>query len=206
MTVHPNYVDGSRESDGPSLIEVENPTTEAVLGQVPALGCRRGGPRAVRAARAAFAGWSATSPAERAAYLTALADALRQRTTAIAHTIAIDVGTPVRIAARVQAGLPITVLGTYAELLADEPREQRLRNSLIVREPVGVVAAITPVELPAAPDRRQARAGPGRGRHRGAQAERGRSAGRHPPDRRHRADRPARRGGQRGARHRAGRG
>lgn len=147
MSVQPNYVGGVRETEGWPLIDVENPTTEAVLGQVPASDADVVD-RAVRAARAAFAGWSATSPAERAAYLTALADALRQRTTAIAHTIAIDVGTPVRIAARVQAGLPITVLGTYAELLADEPREQRLRNSLIVREPVGVVAAITPWNYP----------------------------------------------------------
>ncbi len=58
----------------------------------------------------------------------------------------------------VQVGLPLNSFASAAQVAADFTWEQTVGNSLIVREPIGVVGCITPVELPAAPDRRQGRA------------------------------------------------
>ena len=71
--------------------------------------------------------------------------------------------------------------------------EEQVGNSLIVREPVGVVGCDHAVELPAAPDRREGRAGARRRLHGRAEAERGRAAQRVRPRRDHRRGRAARR-------------
>ena len=54
-----------------------------------------------------------------------------------------------RSPSRVQAGLPLAVLGTDGELRRDSrSAEETVGNSLVVREPVGVVGAITPWNYP----------------------------------------------------------
>jgi aldehyde dehydrogenase (NAD+) len=135
-----------RPSGGEELTVV-NPTTEQELARVPA-GTPADVDRAVDAARAALPGWAATPPEERAALLAKLADALTARRDRIAELIATEVGSPLRFAAAVQAGLPLTVLGSYAQLLPGYPFEERVGNSLVLREPVGVVGAITPWNYP----------------------------------------------------------
>src|SRR6202165_512145 len=52
------------------------------------------------------------------------------------------------MASRIQAGLPIANFSNYARLVKDFSFEQKVGNSLVVREPVGVVAAITPWNYP----------------------------------------------------------
>ncbi|MEV2237369.1 aldehyde dehydrogenase family protein [Micromonospora sp. NPDC049891] len=142
------YLDGRwvRAAGGQPL-EVHNPTTEEVIGTVPA-GTAEDVDRAVAAARAAFDGWAATDPADRAAHLDRLHAALTARTKDIAHTVASELGTPLKVATRVQAGLPLTVLRSYVDLAAHPPAPQTVGNSLVVREPVGVVGAITPWNYP----------------------------------------------------------
>ena len=132
---------------GPDRLTVVNPTTEQELATVPA-GTPADVDRAVAAARAAFPPWAATPPAERAAVLGRLADGLAARAEAVAALIATEVGSPLGFARSVQAGLPPTVLRSYAELLPAHPFEERIGNSLVVREPVGVVGAITPWNYP----------------------------------------------------------
>ena len=142
------FVDGGWEApSGTDRIRVVNPTTEQELAAVPA-GTAADVDRAVAAARAAFPGWSATPPAERAALLGRLADGLAARGEAIAELIATEVGSPLKFARSVQAGLPPTVLRSYAELLPAYSFEERVGNSLVLREPVGVVGAITPWNYP----------------------------------------------------------
>ncbi|MFF4892572.1 aldehyde dehydrogenase family protein [Micromonospora chersina] len=128
-------------------IPVENPATGEIIGQVPA-GTPADVDRAVAAARAAFPGWAATAPADRAAHLDRLHAALAARADEIARTVALELGTPLKLATRVQAGLPLTVLRSMVDLAARPPAEQTIGNSLVVREPVGVVGAITPWNYP----------------------------------------------------------
>ncbi|MBI1758277.1 MAG: aldehyde dehydrogenase family protein [Actinobacteria bacterium] len=132
---------------GAETIEVVNPATERPLATVPA-GTAADVDAAVTAAAAAFPGWAGLAPAGRAGYLTALADGLAARAEEAAVGISTEMGTPIGFARSVQVGLPLTVLRSYAELLGDHDFEERIGNSLVVREPVGVVAAITPWNYP----------------------------------------------------------
>ena len=103
----------------------------------------------MRAARAAFDGqWGQTSVPERAEWLRKLADALKQRAEQIATTISQEVGSPIQMSTNIQAGLPVLVTNSYAQLIAELKLEQEIGNSLVVREPFGVVGAITPWNYP----------------------------------------------------------
>ncbi|BCY14914.1 aldehyde dehydrogenase family protein [Actinoplanes sp. L3-i22] len=133
--------------DSSERIEVENPYTEQVIGHVPA-GTPEDVNLAVSAARQAFDGWSALPMAERGAHLDRLHRALAARAADIARTVGQELGTPVKIAQAVQAGLPLTVLRGYADLALAPAEERTIGNSLIVREAAGVVGAITPWNYP----------------------------------------------------------
>ena len=133
------------ESD--RYIEVVNPASEAVIGRVPAAGNREVD-RAVTAARAAFVGWGLTPVPERAALLGKILQGLVARQDEIARTITDEVGMPLKLSRRIQAGLPVAVLESYVKLLAEYRFEERIGNSLVVREPAGVAACITPWNYP----------------------------------------------------------
>ncbi|MFD6417684.1 aldehyde dehydrogenase family protein [Streptomyces sp. NPDC060194] len=142
------YIGGSwRPAAGTDVIEVLNPATEEPIGQVPA-GTAEDVDAAVRAARAAFDDWAATAPADRAAKLTALRDRLVARKDEIAETVTAELGAPPAFAQAVHAGLPAIVAGSFAELAASHDFEQRIANSVVHLEPVGVVGAITPWNYP----------------------------------------------------------
>ncbi|MEU4228942.1 aldehyde dehydrogenase family protein [Nonomuraea sp. NPDC026600] len=128
-------------------IEVVNPATEQIIDRVPA-GAPEDVEAAVRAARGAFPSWSATPAAERGKLLAAVAELLTERAGDIAKTIATDMGSPLGFALKVQTLMPAGVLAAYARLAESHPRESRVGNSLVVKEPVGVVAAITPWNYP----------------------------------------------------------
>ena len=64
---------------------------------------------------------------------------MKERAEEIGQLIAREVGMQVKLATMIQAGLPITVFGTFAEVLRDFTFEERIGNSLVLREPVGVV-------------------------------------------------------------------
>ena len=134
-------------STNDALIDVHNPYTEQVIARVPA-GSAEDVDSAVSAARAAFESWSQTPVAERAAYLTRVADVLTERTDELAAVITSELGMPLKMAKLIQLGTPIGTLRTYAKLAADFEWETEVGNSLIVREPIGVVAAITPWNYP----------------------------------------------------------
>lgn len=104
--------------------------------------------KAVAAARTSFETWSLTSPYERADLLDALADALEAHTAEIAELISREVGTPKPISERVQAGLPVLTLRGFAKAAREMSWETTVDNSLVVREPAGVVGAVTPWNYP----------------------------------------------------------
>jgi acyl-CoA reductase-like NAD-dependent aldehyde dehydrogenase len=142
------YINGQwTEPTGKGLLDVINSTTEEVMGRVPE-GTREDAERAVAAARAAFDSWSGLGVAERAGYLQRIAERLQARQQEIAAIIASEVGMPLPLATAVQAGLPAVVMGSYAKLLSDYKFEEQIGNSLVVKEPVGVVACITPWNYP----------------------------------------------------------
>ncbi|CAM5616605.1 NAD/NADP-dependent betaine aldehyde dehydrogenase [Streptomyces rimosus subsp. rimosus] len=142
------YIDGSwRPAAGTDTIDVVNPADERVIATVPA-GTAEDVDAAVRAARAALPAWSRTAPAERAARLTALRDQLAGRAAEIAETITAELGAPLAFSKAVQAAVPVAVCGSYAELAATHPFEEKIGTSTVLHEPVGVVGAITPWNYP----------------------------------------------------------
>jgi betaine-aldehyde dehydrogenase len=132
---------------GKETIDVHDAGTGAVMGRVP-LGDEKDVDRAVAAARDAFEAWSSTPSAERASYLEKISANLKARADEIARLIAQEVGMPIKLSARIQAGLPIANFANYAKLVREFQFEQRVGNSLVVRDPVGVVGAITPWNYP----------------------------------------------------------
>ncbi|KQX77425.1 aldehyde dehydrogenase family protein [Streptomyces sp. Root1310] len=142
------YLDGAwRPAAGRDVIEVVDPVGEQVIARVPA-GDAVDVDAAVRAARAALPGWAATPPADRAARLTALRDVLAARKDEIAETVTAELGSPLAFSQAVHAAVPIAVAGSYAELAATHPFEEKVGNSTVFQEPVGVVGAITPWNYP----------------------------------------------------------
>jgi aldehyde dehydrogenase (NAD+) len=150
MTKHSDwFVDGSwaTAAVGRAVVDVFNPATEELIGTIPA-NTAEDVNHAVASAKSVFASWSQTTYAERAEHLRRLRDALQARSEAIATTIACDVGTPMRIASRIQAALPITDIENYIEILDSGIEETHIGNSVVVHEPIGVIAAITPWNYP----------------------------------------------------------
>ena len=131
------------------LIEVVNPATEEIIGTVPS-GTDADADAAVRAARAALAGWSKLTIADRVDYVERIADAMAKRAEEIASVVSAEQGMPIANSRRVQAGLPITVMKSYVDIgrqhAAAEP--ERVGNSVVVEEPIGVCAFITPWNYP----------------------------------------------------------
>jgi betaine-aldehyde dehydrogenase len=129
------------------LLEVVNAATEEVIARVPAATAEEVG-AAVGAARAAADSWAATAPAERARFLERIAQALAARAEELARTVTAEVGMPIKLSRRIQAGLPLEVAASFARLVREYPFEHEIEGSRIVHEPVGVVAAITPWNFP----------------------------------------------------------
>jgi len=142
------YIDGAWvPSDGTGTIEVINAGTEEVMGSIPE-GTASDVDKAVAAARRAFESWAGTPVEERQKYMIRLNEALQARSPEIAEVIAGEVGMPITWSTMIQAGLPAGNMQTYATLLDTFEFEETIGNSLVVKEPVGVVGAITPWNYP----------------------------------------------------------
>jgi aldehyde dehydrogenase (NAD+) len=135
------------ESVGSETIEVINPTTEEVMGTIPAC-TPADADRAVAAARDAFTAWSQTPREERADQLSAIASGLGERSEEIAATIAQELGMPLKLSKIIQAGLPTGQFAAMPQLMEEIAWEEEVGNSRILREPVGVLGAITPWNYP----------------------------------------------------------
>jgi aldehyde dehydrogenase (NAD+) len=142
------YIDGAWvPSSGSGTIDVFDSSNGEVIAQVPA-GTADDVDRAARAARAAFASWSQTTPEERAKFCTRIGEGLAGRMDEIATVVTREAGMPKWLSLMIQAGLPINSFNTAAQLAESYEYEQMSGNSLIVKEPVGVVGAITPWNYP----------------------------------------------------------
>ena len=142
------YIDGTWvASTGTGTIDVVNSTTEEVIGRIPE-GTADDVDRAVKAAKAAFPGWAATSVEERGKYLQRITEGLQARMMDIAQTVSAEVGMPINLSMIIQAGLPTMTFGSMPQIVDSFPWEEQVGNSLVVREPVGVVGCITPWNYP----------------------------------------------------------
>jgi acyl-CoA reductase-like NAD-dependent aldehyde dehydrogenase len=135
------------EPSAAGTIEVVGATTEEVIGRVPE-GTADDVDRAVAAARAAFETWSQVPLADRVGLCTAVSIKLQERQEELTGLLAMEMGAPVSFGTMVQTGLPIMDFSSMAHLVDEIPWEQKIGNSLILREPIGVVGAITPWNYP----------------------------------------------------------
>lgn len=142
------YLDGGwvRPVSG-RRIGVINPFTEQVIGHVPDAD-NDDVDAAVRSARRAFPSWSATSIDVRAALLRRCHEKFVERSDDFAAAIVAEVGMPAKLTRRIQVGLPMQQFGIFAELLPTVFADRLIGHSNVLREPIGVVACITPWNYP----------------------------------------------------------
>ena len=145
-----NFVNGVLETTVRTLDNV-TPGTGEVYGTIP-----RSGPeevnRAVAAAKRAFPAWSSTPAAERAACLERLADAVRDNAPLLAEAEARDNGKPVSLAAHVDIPRAEKNLRFYASGIQHFASQSHAMEgeaiNYTLRKPLGVVACISPWNLP----------------------------------------------------------
>ncbi len=142
------YADGGwRRSHSQARIPVVSPVTEEPIGYAPN-GDAEDVDRAVTAARRAFDTWSVTSIATRTAFLRRIGHGIESRADELVALLADEVGSPRWFNENVQLGLPLKNLQLAIDAIEAMSLEEPVVNSLVVREPVGVVAAITPWNAP----------------------------------------------------------
>lgn len=142
------YINGAWvPSEGTGVLEVTNSATEEIIATIPD-GTVGDVDKAVAAARAAFEGWSALPKEKRAEYLMKIHAGLEARTQEIAEAVTREVGMPVGLSTMIQVGLPKGNFAITAGLLSTYEFEEQIGNSLVVREPFGVVGCISPWNYP----------------------------------------------------------
>ncbi len=142
------FIDGSWvKPSGDELIDVIDSDTEEVFAKVPR-GTSQDANRAVEAARAAFDSWAATSADERGKYLLRINEGIMARMNQLSETISKEVGTPLGFSQFIQVSIPATTFSDMSTRATDYEFEETIGNSLVVKEPRGVVAAITPWNYP----------------------------------------------------------
>ena len=132
-----------------ATIDVLEPATEQVIETLPRAGAEEVD-AAVARAKAAFPGWRAVAPADRAALLRGLADALEGRTDQLAEIEARNAGKPISDA-RGEMGMVVETYRYYAgapERLLGRTIPVAGGIDMTFREPLGVVGLITPWNFP----------------------------------------------------------
>jgi aldehyde dehydrogenase (NAD+) len=133
-------------ADGPGL-DLVNPATYEVIASVPQ-GTGKDVDRAVSAAAAAFAAWSTTDLAQRVAVMHRVAEGLQRRQEELAAIITAEMGSPISFSRQAQAGFPAHAVQAAITVAEEYDWSEQVGNSTIVREPIGVVGAITPWNFP----------------------------------------------------------
>jgi succinate-semialdehyde dehydrogenase / glutarate-semialdehyde dehydrogenase len=140
-------------ADSGGEFEITDPSTGAVLGTVPDMG-RDETARAVDAADAAFPAWAALTAGERSRRLRDWFDLIMQHADDLALLMAMEMGKPIR-----EARGEVVYGAGFVEWFAEEakrtygdviPTHDPTKRLLVVKQPVGVSAAITPWNFPLA--------------------------------------------------------
>ena len=148
------YLDGRWcDADDGATAEVRNPATNQVLGTVPFMGHAETR-RAIQAAKGAWAGWRSRPAAERSALLRRWHGLMLANVDDLATLMTLEQGKPLA-----EAKGEIAYAAGFIEWFAEEakrvygdtiPSPWNDRRIVVVKEPIGVCAAITPWNFPAA--------------------------------------------------------
>jgi aldehyde dehydrogenase (NAD+) len=136
-----------RAPSGMAHSEVVNPATEQVIARV-AMADRSDVDMAVAAARAAFDGWAATPPGERADLLERVRALILDRAELFAQAITVEMGAAITWSRGAQVPLAVEHVRVAAEIVRTLPFLKMRGTTAIAREPVGVCALITPWNWP----------------------------------------------------------
>ena len=142
------YINGSwivAESD--RVIKVENPETHAIIACVPRSGDADVN-KAVAAAKAAFETWQFAPLSERLEKMERVLAGMRRNRQRLIDTISAELGCPIKIAAEMHTDPFILETENYIETARSFCYEERRGTSVVRREPVGVVAGLTPWNFP----------------------------------------------------------
>lgn len=142
------YIDG--EWINPAIarpLDVINPATEEIAGRI-SLGSAADVDLAVAAARRAFSGWSISSRTDRLDLLEAVAIEYRRRFNDVADAIMVEMGAPSGLARGTQTEIGLSHLNAMIAALRDHQFEEQRGSTLVLREPIGVCALITPWNWP----------------------------------------------------------
>jgi len=148
------YIDGAwLDADSGETVNVNNPATEEILGTVPKMGANETR-RAIEAANAAWPAWRAKTAKERGAILRRWFDLMMQNQDDLGLLMTLEQGKPLP-----EAKGEIAYAASFLEWFAEEgrraygdiiPTHMADRRVVVTKEPVGVCAAITPWNFPAA--------------------------------------------------------
>jgi len=142
------YIDGKWvDPVTPKTLDVENPATEAVAGKI-SMGSAADVDKAVKAARKAFDSWSQTSREERLEVLGRILAEYQKRFGDLATAVTEEMGAPSSLAQRAQVPIGLGHLSTAIEILKTFKFEDDRGPTMIVKEPIGVCAFITPWNWP----------------------------------------------------------
>ena len=142
------YIDGKWVDPArPATIDVINPATEEAFARI-SMGSKADVDKAVAAARRAFETFSVTTREERIALFEKIIDAYKARSKEIAAAISDEMGAPLPMAERAQAGSGLGHLMSTLQVLKDYHFEEKVGTAIVVREPIGVVGMITPWNWP----------------------------------------------------------
>jgi aldehyde dehydrogenase (NAD+) len=148
QTAHQFYINGRWTSPAiPATLPVVNPATEAVVAQV-ARGSAEDVDRAVAAARAAFAGWSATPAEARAQVLGKIHALILERKEQLAQALSLEMGAAIGFARAMQVPLAAEHVRVARYLLSSYRFQTVEGGTAIEREPIGVCGLITPWNWP----------------------------------------------------------
>jgi aldehyde dehydrogenase (NAD+) len=149
MSNHRNfYIDGKWVSPVvPAMIDVIDPSTEEAYTAISA-GSKADVDRAVAAACAAFAGFSQTTREERLALLRKVLEVYNRRYEDVAQAISQEMGAPITWAREAQAWAGRAHLESTIKALEDYEFSEKRGTTMVVKEPIGVCALITPWNWP----------------------------------------------------------
>ncbi len=146
-----HWIDGeAREAAAGRWLEVFDPAMGKPFAEV-ARGDASDVEAAIAAAQHAFPGWSALPNSERARWLEKLADALEARLEDFAHAESRDGGKPIRLAREIEIPRAVSNLRFFAHAatqFSSESHHGQAGLNYTLRQPLGVVATISPWNLP----------------------------------------------------------